>query len=283
MRNLPSLVTGYARELGISDIEELRLYRNRPILARSHRLGTVSGRVMGEEEFLSVVDQLCDHSLHAHFDTINEGYISYQGLRVGICGRAVTAPGRGIISVRDFSGLCFRIPGVHLGCADAAVREFLSCRQGILFYAPPGEGKTTVLRELICALASQPNDLRVSAVDTRGELAYGCEERCRTLDLFTAYPKAKGIEIALRCFAPQVIVCDEIGAAEAQAMLFSASCGVPILASAHAATLPQLLSSPPIAKLHEAHIFGSYAAIRRRGNGISFSFTQREHLSKMPC
>lgn len=280
---LPALVSRYTKSFGLSDIEELRMYPNKPILVRSRSAGDLHGPVLSENEFLQIIDELCDHSLHAHFDTINEGYIAYKGLRVGICGRAVTAVGRGIIGIRDFSGLCFRIPGVHRGCADAAVRAFLQTKRGMLFYSPPGQGKTTVLREMICALSSSPHDLRVSAVDTRGELAYGCENRCGTLDLFTAYPKAKGMEIALRCFAPQVIVCDEIGAGEAQTLLFSASCGVPILASAHADTLVQLLSSPPIAKLHEAGIFGSYVAIRRRGDNMTFTFTERETLRGVTC
>ena len=280
MEKLPPLVKKYASEFGLSDLEELRLYRARPMLARSRQAGVVYGRVISEKEFLQVVDLLCEHSLHTHFDTINEGYISYCGLRVGICGRAVTAQGRGIVGVHDFTGLCIRIPHVHIGCAEVAVQEFLRSRQGVLFYAPPGQGKTTVLREMICSLAASPHDLRVSAIDTRGELAYGCAERCRSLDLFSSYPKAKGMEIALRCFAPQVIVCDEIGAAEAQAMLFSASCGVPILASAHAENLRQLLSSPPIAKLHEAGVFGCYAAIRRRQNGLHFQFTSRDAIGK---
>ena len=280
---LPALVLRYTKPFGLDDIEEMRMYPDKPILVRSRSAGTLHGTVVSEEEFLRVIDELCERSLHAHFDTINEGYIAYRGLRVGICGRAVTSPGRGIIGVRDFSGLCFRIPGVHKGCADAAVREFLQTRRGMLFYSPPGQGKTTVLREMICSLSSPPHNLRVSAVDTRGELSYGCGQRCGSLDLFTAYPKAKGMEIALRCFAPQVIVCDEIGAAEAQTILFSASCGVPILASAHADTLAQLLASPPLAKLHEAGIFGSYVAIRRRGNGIAFTFTERESLRGMLC
>ena len=282
MSGLPPIVARYTEAFGVSDPEELRMYPNKAVILRSGRLGTLFGRVIGEKEFQEVVYEICDHSLHAHFDTINEGYIAYRGLRVGICGSAVMSHGQGIIGVRDFSGLCFRIPGVHRGCAQEAVKEFLCHRRGILFYAPPGEGKTTVLREIVRALSSSPHDIRVSAVDTRGELSYSLE-KCSTLDLLLGYPKAKGMEIALRCFAPQVIVCDEIGAGEAQALLHCASCGVPILASAHAATLPQLLSSPAICKLHEAGIFGSYAAIRRRGNSIHFTFSQRESLMGVPC
>ena len=282
MAELPPIPARYMKEFGVADAQELRMYPEKAMILRSGRLGTVYGRVIGEKEFLQVVYEICENSLHANFDTIKEGYIAYKGLRVGIFGRAVTAHGKGIISVRDFSGLCFRIPGVHRGCAEEAVKEFLCHRQGILFYAPPGQGKTTVLREIVRTLASLEHGIRVSAVDTRGELAYSLED-CGTLDLLSGYPKAKGMEIALRCFAPQVIVCDEIGATEAQALLYCASCGVPILASAHAATLPQLLASPPIARLHAAGIFGCYAAIRRRGNGIHFTFSHREDLVGVPC
>lgn len=282
MAELPPIVARYTGTFGVSDPEELRIYPNKALILRSGRLGTLYGRVIGEKEFQEVIYEICDHSLHAHFDTINEGYIAYKGLRVGICGRAVVAHGQGIIGVRDFSGLCFRIPGVHPGCAEGAVKEFLCHRHGILFYAPPGEGKTTVLREIVRTLSSSPHGLRVSVVDTRGELSYSLEG-CHTLDLLLGYPKAKGMEIALRCFAPQVIVCDEIGATEAQALLYCASCGVPILASAHASNLVQLLSSPAIAKLHREGIFGTYAAIRRRGGTIHFTFSRREGLAGVPC
>lgn len=278
MRTLPSVVTRYTRSVGVEDPEELRLYPNKPFLVRSLRFGTLFGRVVCEKEFAEVIYEICDRSLHTHFDTINEGYISYGGLRVGICGSAVTSAGRGIIGVRDFSGLCFRIPAVHRGCADEAVRAFLGRRQGILFYAPPGQGKTTVLREMIRTLSAKPHELQVAAVDTRGELAYSLDDSCQTLDILSGYPKAKGMEIALRCFAPKVIVCDEIGAAEAHALLYCASCGVPILASAHASTLSQLLASAPILALHRAAIFGCYAGIRRRGSGIHFTFTDRDGI-----
>lgn len=279
MTSLPPAVARYTESVGVKDAEELRLYPDKPILVRSQRLGMVSGRVISEKEFLQVVYEICDHSLHTHYDTINEGYISYKGLRVGICGRAVTAVGKGIMGVRDFSGLCFRIPSVRRGCADAAVADFLAHRRGMLFYAPPGQGKTTVLREMIRTLSSSPHFCQVAAVDTRGELAYSLDGSCRTLDVLSYYPKAKGMEIALRCFAPQVIVCDEIGAAEAHALLYCASCGVPILASAHAATLVQLLSSAPIKALHKAGIFDSYVAIRRRNAGVHFTFTERQSLA----
>lgn len=283
MEKLPPIVARYTKGTGVSAPEELRLYPDRPLVLRSDKTGVVFGRVISAKEFAEVVYEICEHSLHSHFDTINEGYISYRGLRVGICGRAVTEGGKGIVSVRDFSGLCFRIPAVHMGCADEAVREFLLCRRGMLFYSPPGQGKTTALREMVRCLASAPHHLRVSLVDTRGELSYSLTGQCRTLDVLAGYPKAKGMEIALRCFAPQVIVCDEIGASEAASLLFSASCGVPILASTHADTLGQLLASPPIAKLHEAAIFGRYVGLRRRGEHLHFTFTAREEMRGMPC
>ena len=279
MLTLPSVVTRYTESIGVKDAEELRLYPGKPFLVRSMKLGTISGRVIKEKEFLDVVYEICDHSLHTHYDTINDGYISYQGLRVGICGKAVTATGKGIVGIRDFAGLCFRIPSVHKGCADTAVSDFLSFRRGMLFYAPPGQGKTTVLREMVRSLSSAPHNVQVAVVDTRMELSYSLDVNCRCLDILSGYPKAKGMEIALRCFAPQVIVCDEIGASEAHALLYCASCGVPILASAHAATLVQLLSSAPILALHKAGIFGSYVGVRRRNAGIHFTFTEREGLS----
>ena len=65
-----------------------------------------------------------------------------------------------------------------------------------------------------------------------------------------------------------MIICDEIGDyEEAMALVASHNCGVPLVASAHAENITQLLSRTGLRLLHEAQIFGAYAGIRRDGRG----------------
>ena len=77
-----------------------------------------------------------------------------------------------------------------------------------------------------------------------------------------------GIEIATRTLSSEVIVCDEIGDyVEAMALVSSHNCGVPLIASAHAGSVEELLRRTGIMLLHEADLFGAYVGIKRDGNG----------------
>ena len=93
-----------------------------------------------------------------------------------------------------------------------------------------------------------------------------------TIDRFCGYPRGFGMALATRAFAPQVIICDEIGSdAEAEEILHAQACGVPLIATAHAASVCELLGRTGIGMLHRAGTFGYYVGIRRAGN-FSFSY-----------
>jgi stage III sporulation protein AA len=105
-------------------------------------------------------------------------------------------------------------------------------------------------------------------VDTRGELNVELDDSSLYLDVMSGYPRDVGIEIAVRTLGAQVIICDEIGSmADAHATLGAANCGVPLIASAHASSVDELLERPAIALLHRSHVFGKYVGISRRITG----------------
>jgi stage III sporulation protein AA len=112
-------------------------------------------------------------------------------------------------------------------------------------------------------------------VDTRGELGFDTEGRGLCLDILKGYPRARGVEIATRTLSAQVIICDEIGDTdEAMSMVSAHHGGVPLVASAHGGSLPELLRRTGIRLLHESGLFGAYVGIRRDGHG---GFTYRVH------
>jgi len=274
--------TGYGAR-----IEEIRLRRQRRCSLVVSGDNVMLKTVLTPAELQAVLEGICQGSLYAFSDTINQGYIALQGgVRVGVCGRA-GCEGERVIGVYDISSLSIRIPHRSRPVGDEVclVLDSFDRVNGVLIYAPPGVGKTTLLRGVAAKLASgewggkthQP--LRTVVIDTRGELGFDSDREGLCLDVLSGYPRRQGIEIATRCLNAEVIVCDEIGDYdEAMSLVASHNCGVPLVASAHAASVRQLLSRTGLRLLHEARIFGAYAGISRDGRGgFSYDFTYWEN------
>ena len=120
-----------------------------------------------------------------------------------------------------------------------------------------------MLRELCAALLSMDPPHRIAVVDTRMELGTGLTGA----DILRGYPRALGIETAVRLLNPEILMCDEIyGEQDAEAVLYCASCGVAVAATAHASGYEDLLRRPPMKKLLENGVFSSYIGLIREGN-----------------
>ncbi len=289
-RMLPARVLGAVREetahLGGVTVEEIRL-RRETVSSLTTSVGTlVLSVVLSGREMDETLTRISGGSLYSHSETIGEGYMILDGgVRVGICGRAAVENGRGI-GVYDPTSLVFRIPGdppIDPSPVAALLGKETGSGRGILIYAPPGEGKTTLLRAVIKHLAGGRHPMRVAVVDSRGELLLrggrAAEDRY-TVDLLEGYPRPLGIEIAVRTLNAELVVCDEIGGVEeARAVLALQNCGVPLLATAHGRDAAGLIRRPGIGLLHEGNVFSHYVGIKRSENGFTYDIVRREDVN----
>ncbi len=280
-RCLPERLLNAISHLPVVQIEELRLYAGRCAFITSESKNVSTGVILGSGEIFDILTRMCQGSLYRYEESIKEGYLTLSGgIRVGVGGYAATRGGQ-ITGISRVRSLILRLPhetevSVH------PITERLTKDGSMLVYAPPGVGKSTLLRAAAKELASPPFSRRTVVIDTREELQAGLSDPDLNLTVLSGYPRATGIEIAVRSLGAEIILCDEIGSRrDADAILNAANCGVPLLATAHAKSLAELLSRPYLAELHTTGVFSLYAALSRdAGNGFSYTFSTRATAEK---
>ena len=275
-------------EANQSILTEIRIRREKPLsltLARGvcgaygYGENHVCPFIVNNEMMDQIITAVCHNSLYTHMNSMTEGYIAMkEGFRIGVAGKAVCE--KGIISnLSSINSLNIRIPrfiyNISLEIYSLLAKTFFE--KSILLFSPPNMGKTTILKDLIRQLSSGAPPRRVAVIDTRCEIETEPLKECCHVDFLSGYPRGKGIEIATRTLSPQYIVCDEIGAKEeAISLLAAQNAGVPVIASAHASSVEELLLRENIKILHERRLFSYYIGIRslQFDSAPNFTFTK---------
>lgn len=276
------------------EITEIRLRDRAPMSVTWGIAGkntVCPGGTCGGEELRGILSRVCGGSVHAYDEPLRRGYLSpggCTGIRVGAAGRVIAEQGR-LLRLQRVGMLCIRVPHeIPVSGGDALRLIRTGTTEQVtgdvpppaaprvlptLFYAPPGGGKTTLLRHIIRSVSrcgGEDEPLRTAVIDTAEELYTDGFSDC-IADFFSAYPRGEGIMTAVRAFSPQLIVCDEIGnEEEADAMLRAQAGGVPMIATAHADSLASLLRRPCFARLYENGVFAQYVRVYPKPGGFGF-------------
>ena len=253
--------------------EELRLRHGFPmsVTVGSRELETDSCPVT-EEHLRAVLELSTQASAQTVLEQVRSGFVTLKGgHRIGLCG-TVARRGEEIAAMRYLTSLAIRVARPIEGLARPLIPELTAdgVFQSTLILAPPGVGKTTLLRDMIRTLSD--SGLRVGVADERGEIAALWQGKPqfnvgRHTDVLDGCKKADGLSILLRGMNPQVLAADEItDSSDVQVMIEACGCGVSLLATAHGGSREDLEQRPVYRALLEHGVFCRVVILKRQGN-----------------
>ena len=140
-----------------SQIEELRLRVGLPmaaVLPEGER--ALAGPPVTQQELEQLLELASRASVHAVLDQLSRGYLTVQGgHRVGLCGTVALEDGA-VRTIRKLSSAAVRVARQFPGAAEEVLPSLLEGGrlESALILAPPGLGKTTLLRDLVRAVSA---------------------------------------------------------------------------------------------------------------------------------
>ncbi len=246
---LPEHFSDAIAKINQNHLFELRLRVGMPTMVRmgeeytylaAHGVTTRREEAMiaTQEDLEEAVMAAGKYSVYAIEDQLKHGFLTTEnGERIGIAGRVVTENGQ-MTMLREYTSLCIRVPHEIIGCGWKLYNTCFS--QGLinlLIASPPGQGKTTILRDL-CRLLCEKRRCNVLICDERGEIAYG--NVGESADIYSFADKRTALEMGVRVMRPDVIVTDELTDEELPFVIRAKNSGVKVIASFHAQMVDEI-------------------------------------------
>ncbi len=259
--------------------EEFRVRLGRPLAA------TVGGKTvfLGDGTVLPTKDELdqllaraTECSVHTYLEQLWQGYLTTRhGHRLGICSQMAQGETR---VLRGLSSVNIRIARQIHGLGENVSVCGEDGFRSTLILAPPGGGKTTLLREL-CRRLSQ--HYRVAIADERYEIAACTDGMPRfsvgTCDVLSGGYKGDTVPMLLRAMSPQILAVDEITREQdCRVLLDCVGCGCGLLATAHGSAPEDLRNRPVYRLLLENRVFRQVIVIRQNGGVRSYDLWDLE-------
>jgi stage III sporulation protein AA len=239
---LPETVKDALSHINVKDVYEIRLRADKPTTINYHGvyryLGLYGVTDLIQKAIRVDVHDIADcifkagkYSVYSVEEQIKQGFLTADcGERIGIAGEYVFESGKPH-ALRNFTSLCIRVPHEIVGCAAEIYHSCMSDRiKNVLIAAPPGLGKTTILRDLARQIACNTKK-NVLICDERAEISLG--DMGETCDVMKFCDKKTGFDAGIRAMRPDVIVTDELSLQDYPVIERAIYTGVKVLATAH--------------------------------------------------
>lgn len=280
---LPEKLKGALYSLPLEKIYELRLRANSPVIVcisgRNMFLGTrgvtdsrTHAAVVSRVDLDNIIHKASGYAIYAVNDQICHGFVTIRGgVRIGLSGEVVT-DGGSVSTIKNLNALCIRFPHEIKNCSYPLLPYVFGDNRpyNTLIIAPPGAGKTTILRDLAVQVSAHFPALNTLILDERGEIAanYLGDNQLFVgdyTDTITGGTKQFGFENGIRSMRPDVIITDEIATADDAELLKTAvRSGVVVAASVHAGGIDEIRRKPAFREIIAERIFDRYAVLAVR-------------------
>ena len=212
-------------------------------------------------------------SLHSYDQQMRQGFITARGgHRIGLCGMLAETPKGSIL--RKISSANVRIARQYSGIGERLAAELFtgSGLCSVLLLSSPGVGKTTLLRDL-CRILSLK--YRIAVADCRFELGAEGYDLGQS-DVMQGGQKRQVIDMLVRSMSPACVAVDEITAVEdTEAIIEAGHVGVSFLATAHGASIEDVLARPLYYSLMNQGIFEKIVLLERTEAGRAYRIFER--------
>lgn len=269
------------RYLNNVDVNEIRLRLNAPIIVsvknKKYYLGKSGFCERKNAIFCSysllqnIVYKLCENSVYTVNDSLKYGYVTLpEGARVGIAGEVVFENGS-VRTIKNFQSINIRIPHNIIGCSEQIIDYILAGTfKNTIIIAPPGAGKTTLIRDIISSLSRRNISYNILLVDERKEIAnLNTDEQTYPLgdfvDIISNCDKSYAFNYGIRTMRPDIIVTDEIDLEKDLVAIQDAiNCGVKVLTTIHAESIEQLKQKRNFEKIISNSMFERYVILSNK-------------------